>query len=82
MLRAANSTSAHSGLQLSERVQVSTNIEDHTRVTTAEVVATVRKHATVTGAELVAPAPRAALANFPENVPLRGPAPLEDHLPS
>jgi glutamate formiminotransferase len=30
----------------------------------------------------VAPAPRAALANFPQDVPLRGPKPLEDHLPS
>jgi len=70
------------GLQLSDRVQVSTNIEDHTRVTAADVVQAVRRHAPVTGAELVAPAPRAALANFPENVPLRGPAALEDHLPS
>jgi len=69
------------GLQ-AERVQVSTNIEDHTRVTAADVVAAVRRHAEVTGAELVAPAPRAALADFPEDVPLRGPAPLEDHLPS
>ena len=34
------------GLQLTERVQVSTNIEDHTRVTAAEVVAAVRAHAT------------------------------------
>jgi glutamate formiminotransferase len=48
-------------------VQVSTNIEDHTRTT---------------GAELVAPAPRAALADFPKDVPLKAPAPLEDHLPS
>jgi glutamate formiminotransferase / 5-formyltetrahydrofolate cyclo-ligase len=63
-------------------VQVSTNIEDHTRTTAADVVAAVRAHATVTGAELVAPAPRAALAGFPEDVPLRAPAPLEDHLPS
>src|SRR4051794_32873006 len=70
------------GLQLSDRVQVSTNIEDHTRVTAAQVVAAVRKHAEVTGAELVAPAPRAALEDFPQDVPLRGPAPLEDHLPS
>jgi glutamate formiminotransferase len=70
------------GLQLSDRIQVSTNIEDHTRVTAAQVVAAVRAHAKVTGAELVAPAPRAALAGFPEDVPLRGPAPLEDHLPS
>jgi glutamate formiminotransferase len=70
------------GLQLTDGVQVSTNIEDHTRVTAAEVVAAVRAHAAVTGAELVAPAPRAALADFPEDVPLRGPKPLEDHLPS
>ena len=70
------------GLQLSTTVQVSTNIEDHTRTTMADVVAAVREHATVTGAELVAPAPRAAHADFPEDVPLRGPAPLEDHLTS
>jgi glutamate formiminotransferase len=70
------------GLQLTNTVQVSTNIEDHTRVTAAQVVAAVRAHARVTGAELVAPAPRAALADFPEDVPLRGPKPLEDHLTS
>jgi glutamate formiminotransferase len=63
-------------------VQVSTNIEDHTRTTAADVVAAVRARATVTGAEIVAPAPRAAFAGFPEDVPLRAPAPLEDHLPS
>jgi glutamate formiminotransferase len=63
-------------------VQVSTNIEDHTRTTAADVVAAVRRHARVTGAELVAPAPRAALADFPKDVPLKAPAPLEDHLPS
>jgi glutamate formiminotransferase len=49
-------------------------------VTAAEVVAAVRAHARVTGAELVAPAPRAALDDFPQDVPLRGPKPLEDHL--
>jgi glutamate formiminotransferase len=72
------------GLQLESTgvVQVSTNIEDHTRTTAADVVAAVRRHARVIGAELVAPAPRAALANFPQDVPLRAPAPLEDHLPS
>jgi glutamate formiminotransferase / 5-formyltetrahydrofolate cyclo-ligase len=72
------------GLQLAKAgtVQVSTNIEDHTRVSAADVVAAVRRHARVTGAELVAPAPRAALRNFPEDVPLRGPRPLEDQLPS
>lgn len=70
------------GLQLSTTIQVSTNIEDHTRTTAADVVEAVRKRARVTGAELVAPAPRAALAGFPQDVPLRGPKSLEDHLPS
>jgi glutamate formiminotransferase len=68
------------GLQLTDGVQVSTNIEDPTRVTAADVVAAVRHHARVTAAELVAPAPRAALGDFPDDVPLRGPKPLEDHL--
>jgi glutamate formiminotransferase len=67
------------GLQ-AERVQVSTNIENGR--TMAEVVEAVRAHARVTGAELVAPAPRAAFAGFPEDVPLRAPKALEDHLPS
>ncbi len=70
------------GIQTSRTVQVSTNIEDHTKVTAAQVVAAVRAHARVTGAELVAPAPRAALVDFPEDVPLHGPKPLEDHLTS
>jgi glutamate formiminotransferase / 5-formyltetrahydrofolate cyclo-ligase len=63
-------------------VQVSTNIEDHRQTTAADVVAAVAAHARVTGAELVAPAPRAALADFPQDVPLRAPPPLEDQLPS
>jgi glutamate formiminotransferase len=68
------------GLPTRTAIQVSTNIEDHRRVTAAQVVEVVRAHARVTGAELVAPAPRAALAHFPPDVPLRGPKPLEDHL--
>jgi glutamate formiminotransferase len=63
-------------------IQVSTNIEDHTQTTAADIVAAVRRRARVTGAELVAPAPRAALENFPQDVPLRAPPPLEDQLPS
>jgi glutamate formiminotransferase / 5-formyltetrahydrofolate cyclo-ligase len=72
------------GLRLASTgtVQVSTNIEDHTRVSAADVVEAVRRRARVTGAELVAPAPRAALAGFPRDVPLRCPKPLEDQLPS
>jgi glutamate formiminotransferase len=53
-------------------VQVSTNIEDHTRVTAAHVVEAVRRNAPVTSAELVALAPRAALRDFPPDVPLSG----------
>ena len=52
--------------------QVSTNIEDHTATTAADVVAYVSSRARVSGAELVAPAPRAAFAGFPPDVPLRG----------
>jgi glutamate formiminotransferase len=65
------------GLQ-AEHVQVSTNIENAR--TMAEVVEAVRAHAPVIGAELVAPAPRAAFAGFPDDVPLRAPKALEDHL--
>jgi glutamate formiminotransferase len=53
-------------------VQVSTNIEDHTQITPAQVVEAVRRHAPVTSAELVALAPRAALRDFPPDVPLSG----------
>ena len=65
------------GLHLHEQdvVQVSTNIEDLTRTTPADVVRAVQRHATVTRAELIAPAPEAAFADFPADVPLRG-APL------
>ena len=53
-------------------VQVSTNIEDLSRVTAADVVEAVRAHAPVSAAELVALAPEAALEGFPADVPLRG----------
>ena len=67
------------GLRLASTgtVQVSTNVEDHRRVTVADVVAAVARHAPVAAAELVAPAPRAALAGFPADIPLRAPPPLE-----
>jgi len=59
-------------LERSDRIQVSTNIEDHEAVTAADVIAAVRRHAPVASAELVAPAPRAALRDLPADVPLRG----------
>jgi glutamate formiminotransferase len=62
------------GLELRTQgvMQVSTNIEDHVRVTAADVVEAVRRHAPVVSAELVALAPRAALRDFPPDVPLSG----------
>jgi glutamate formiminotransferase / 5-formyltetrahydrofolate cyclo-ligase len=62
-------------LERAGTIQVSTNVEELDRATPTDVVAAVRRRARVAGAELVAPAPRAAFANFPEDVPLRG-APL------
>jgi glutamate formiminotransferase len=67
------------GLHLVRRgvVQVSTNLEDHRAVTAADVLAAVARHHAVQGAELVAPAPEAALAGWPADVPLRMPAAIE-----
>jgi len=58
--------------------QVSTNIDDHTLTTAAQVVAAVARHAPVAGAELVGLAPAAALAGL--GVPLRNRRTLEDHI--
>ena len=62
--------------------QVSTNIEDHSAVTLAGVVEAIARHAEVFEAELVGLAPRAALADFPDGVPLRGRQTIEDALQS
>jgi glutamate formiminotransferase len=58
------------GLQLGERLQVSTNVERPDLVSLAEVTGAVRRHVNVTDAELVGLAPRAALEAFPEDVPI------------
>ena len=70
------------GLWLSERriAQVSTNVEDHLATPLAEVVEAVGRHAPVAEAELVGLAPRAALNGFPQDVPIRGLATIEDAL--
>ena len=68
------------GLRAGDVIQVSTNIEDHTRVTAADVVAAVARHAPVAQAELVGLAPAAALAGL--DVPLRNRRTLEDHIDS
>jgi glutamate formiminotransferase/glutamate formiminotransferase/formiminotetrahydrofolate cyclodeaminase len=52
--------------------QVSMNVERPFEVTLAMVVATVRRHATLASAELVGLAPRAALEDFPRDVPIPG----------
>jgi glutamate formiminotransferase / 5-formyltetrahydrofolate cyclo-ligase len=56
-------------------VQVSTNVEDLTATTPADVVRAVQRHARVSAAELIAPAPGVAFADFPAEIPLTG-APL------
>ena len=68
------------GVQLAHAAQVSTNVEDHRAATPAGVVAAVRRHSPVAAAELVALAPEAALADFPDDVPLKGRATIEDRL--
>jgi glutamate formiminotransferase / 5-formyltetrahydrofolate cyclo-ligase len=62
------------GLHLERQgiIQVTTNIEDTTSLTAAEVVAAVRRHAPVQGAEVVAMAEEHALEGFPDDVPIRG----------
>jgi glutamate formiminotransferase / 5-formyltetrahydrofolate cyclo-ligase len=68
------------GVRLAHAAQVSTNIEDHEATSPAAVVAAVSRHAEVATAELVALAPRAALADFPDSIPLRNRALIEDRL--
>jgi glutamate formiminotransferase / 5-formyltetrahydrofolate cyclo-ligase len=58
-------------------VQVSTNVEDLSRVRPADVLAAVSRHAPVARAELIAPAPRAAWEGWPSGVRLDSPPPLE-----
>jgi glutamate formiminotransferase / 5-formyltetrahydrofolate cyclo-ligase len=62
------------GLYLEDRgrAQVSTNVHDHRAVPLREIVDRVRAETEVAEAELVGLAPRAALEDFPTDVPLRG----------
>ena len=60
------------GLPLAARggvAQVSMNVEDPIEVPLARVVAAVAAHAAVAAAELVGLVPRAALSDFPPDVP-------------
>ncbi len=61
------------GVQLAGGVaQVSMNVERPLELSLAEVVHAVARHAPLASAELVGLAPRAALDNFPENLPMPG----------
>jgi glutamate formiminotransferase len=70
------------GLWLAETnlAQVSTNVEDHRATPLRDVVKAVARHASVHGAELVGLAPEAAFDGFPQDVPLRGYATIEQTL--
>jgi glutamate formiminotransferase len=70
------------GLWLEQRgvAQVSINVEDHRAVSLAEVVDAISQHASIAEAELVGLAPRAAFEGFPEGVPVRNRATIEDAL--
>jgi glutamate formiminotransferase len=70
------------GLWLDARgvAQVSTNVEDHRRVSLAEVVGAIARHAAPSAAELVGLAPQAAFAGFPDDLPVANRRTVEDAL--
>ena len=70
------------GVWLDDRrlAQVSTNVEDHLTTPLAVVLASVLRHAPVAEGELVGLAPVAAFQGFPDDVPIRGRATIEDAL--
>jgi glutamate formiminotransferase/glutamate formiminotransferase/formiminotetrahydrofolate cyclodeaminase len=67
-------------LQTRGVAQVSTNVEDHRRTPLAEVVRAIARHAEIVEAELVGLAPKAAFDGFPNDIPVRGRATIEDAL--
>jgi len=62
------------GIWLADRglAQVSLNVEDPAATPLWRLVEAVRRHAPVSGAEVVGLAPRAALREFPRDVPIHG----------
>ena len=73
------------GLSLRARenvAQLSCNVEDHEALPLAELLAAVERHAVVTEAELVGLAPEAAFAGWPDRVPIRNRATIEERLSS
>jgi glutamate formiminotransferase len=71
------------GLSLSARggvAQVSCNVEDHAALPLRTLLDAVERHAVVAEAELVGLAPHAAFDGWPERVPIRNRATLEERL--
>jgi glutamate formiminotransferase len=73
------------GLTLAARddvAQVSCNVEDHEALPLARLLEAVERHAPVTQAELVGLAPDGAFEGWPERVPIRNRASIEERLES
>ncbi len=73
------------GLTLAARgdvAQVSCNVEDHEALALAALLETVERHAPVVEAELVGLAPRSAFDGWPDRVPIRNRATIEERLES
>ena len=71
------------GLSLSARdavAQVSCNVEDHEALSLVRLLEAVERHAAVSEAELVGLAPEAAFAGWPDRVPIRNRASIEERL--
>jgi glutamate formiminotransferase/glutamate formiminotransferase/formiminotetrahydrofolate cyclodeaminase len=71
------------GLTLAARgdvAQVSCNVEDHEALPLVALLEAVERHAPVTQAELVGLAPEAAFEGWPERVPIRNRASIEQRL--
>jgi glutamate formiminotransferase / 5-formyltetrahydrofolate cyclo-ligase len=69
------------GLELANRdgrPQVSLNVEDHERVSLADVVQAIARHATIAEAELVGLAPATAFDGFPANIHVRNRRTIEE----
>jgi glutamate formiminotransferase/glutamate formiminotransferase/formiminotetrahydrofolate cyclodeaminase len=73
------------GLSLRARdavAQVSCNVEDHEALPLVRLLEAVERHAPVSEAELVGLAPEAAFAGWPDRVPIRNRATIEERLSS
>jgi glutamate formiminotransferase len=73
------------GLTLAARgdvAQVSCNIEDHEALPLKDLLQAVERHAPVAAAELVGLAPQAAFDGWPQRVPIRNRATIEERLES